>query len=94
MNDIAFTAHAEERIQQRGIPPMVIDLLMQFGSASRCGGAERLMFDKAARKRLRRHLGGDRGLKLIDRWLRVYAIVGDDGRVVTTAHKQTHFYRD
>jgi hypothetical protein len=48
MSDITFTMHAETRIQQRGIPPMVIDLLMQFGSASRCGGAERLMFDKLA----------------------------------------------
>jgi hypothetical protein len=94
MNDIAFTAHAEERIQQRGIPPMVIDLLMQFGSASRSDGAERLMFDKLARKRLRRHLGGDRGLKVLERWLNVYAVIGDNGQVVTAAHKHRHFYRD
>jgi len=93
MNDIAFTTHAEKRIQQRGIPPMVIDLLMQFGSASRCDGAERFMFDKLARKRLRRHLGGDRGLKVIDRWLNVYAVVGDNGQVVTAAHKHSRFRR-
>jgi hypothetical protein len=93
MSDITFTMHAETRIQQRGIPPMVIDLLMQFGSASRCGGAERLMFDKLALRRLRRHLGGDRGLKLIDRWLNVYAIIGDNGQLVTVAHKHSHFYR-
>ena len=36
------------RLQQRGIPPMIVDLLEQFGSAMRCHGAERLMFDKAA----------------------------------------------
>jgi hypothetical protein len=93
MSDITFTMHAETRVQQRGIPPMVIDLLMQFGSASRCGGAERLMFDKLALRRLRRHLGGDRGLKLIDRWLNVYAIIGDNGQLVTVAHKHSHFYR-
>jgi hypothetical protein len=93
MSDITFTMHAETRIQQRGIPPMVIDLLMQFGSASRCGGAERLTFDKLALRRLRRHLGGDRGLKLIDRWLNVYAIIGDNGQLVTVAHKHSHFYR-
>lgn len=93
MSDITFTMHAETRIQQRGIPPMVIDLLMQFGSASRCGGAERLMFDKLALRRLRRHLGGDRGLKLIDRWLNIYAIIGDNGQLVTVAHKHSHFYR-
>ena len=93
MSDITFTMHAETRIQQRAIPPMVIDLLMQFGSASRCGGAERLIFDKLALRRLRRHLGGDRGLKLIDRWLNVYAIIGDNGQLVTVAHKHSHFYR-
>lgn len=93
MSDITFTMHAETRIQQRGIPPMVIDLLMQFGSASRCGGVERLMFDKLALRRLRRHLGGDRGLKLIDRWLNIYAIIGDNGQLVTVAHKHSHFYR-
>lgn len=93
MSNITFTMHAETRIQQRGIPPMVIDLLMQFGSASRCGGAERFMFDKLALKRLRRHLGGDRGLKLIDRWLKVYAVIGDNGQLVTAAHKHSHFYR-
>jgi hypothetical protein len=93
MSDITFTMHAETRIQQRGIPPMVVDLLMQFGSASRCRGSERLMFDKLALRRLRRHLGGDRGLKLIDRWLNVYAIIGDNGQLVIVAHKHSHFYR-
>lgn len=93
MNDIVFTNHAEKKLQQRAIPPMIVDLLMQFGSASRCGGAERLMFDKRARKRLRRHLGGDRGLKLVDRWLNVYAVIGDNGQVVTAAHKHSHFHR-
>ena len=72
---------------------MVIDLLMQFGSASRCGGAERLMFDKSALQTPRQHLGGDRGLKLIDRWLNVYAVVGDNGQLITVAHKDKHFYR-
>lgn len=93
MTDLAFTTHAEKRIQQRGIPPMVVDLLMRFGSASRCDGAERFMFDKNARNRLRQHLGGDRGLKIIDRWLNVYVVIGDNGQVVTAAHKHRHFHR-
>jgi hypothetical protein len=93
MNDLAFTAHAQTRLQQRAIPPMVVDLLMQFGSPFRCGGAERLMFDKSAVKRLRRHLGGHRGLKVVERWLNVYAVVGDNGNLVTAAHKSAHFHR-
>ncbi|MEH2565226.1 hypothetical protein [Bradyrhizobium sp. AZCC 2289] len=93
MNDLAFTTHAQTRLQQRAIPPMVVDLLMQFGSPFRCGGAERLMFDKSAVKRLRRHLGGHRGLKVVERWLNVYAVVGDNGNLVTAAHKSAHFHR-
>jgi hypothetical protein len=92
-NHLSLTTHAEARLQQRAIPPLVVDLLMQFGSSSRCGGAERLMFDKAAVKKLRHHLGGHRGLKVVERWLGVYAIVGDNGHLVTAAHKCSHFHR-
>ena len=93
MSGLDFTDHSQARLQQRAIPPMVVELLMEFGSPSRCGGAERLMFDKAAVKKLRHHLGGPRGLKVVERWLTVYAIVGDNGRLVTAAHKRSHFHR-
>jgi hypothetical protein len=86
MNGLMFSEHARARLQQRAIPPLVVDLLMQFGSPSRCGGAERLMFDKQAVKRLRQHL-------FVERWLNVYAIIGDNGNVVTIAHKCAHFHR-
>jgi hypothetical protein len=93
MADLPLTAHSMARLQQRAIPPLVVDLLMRFGSPSRANGAERLMFDKSAIKRLRHHLGGDRGLKLVERWLNVYAVVGDNGSVVTAAHKTKRFRR-
>ena len=44
--------HAAERLQQRAIPPVMVELLERFGSEMRCGKAEKLFFDKAARKRL------------------------------------------
>jgi len=83
-----LTAHASTRLQQRSIPGFVVELLERCGSETRCGKADRLFFDKAARKRLRRHLGGDRAMKLIDRWMGVYAVVGDDGSLVTVAHRR------
>jgi len=92
-NDLPLTVHSRARLQQRAIPPLVVDLLMQFGSASRANGAERLTFDKTAIKRLRHHLGGDRGLKVVERWLGVYAVIGDNGFVVTAAHKKERFRR-
>jgi hypothetical protein len=82
-----LTTHASTRLQQRSIPGFVVELLERCGSEMRCGKADRLFFDKAARKRLRHHLGGDRAMKHIDRWMGVYAIVGDDGSLVTVAHR-------
>ena len=80
--------HAQERIQQRAIPPLVVELLEEFGSPERCGRADRLVFDKAARRRLSRHLGGERSLRMIEPWLHVYAVVADDGQLITVAHRQ------
>ncbi|UDL96146.1 hypothetical protein LGH83_08175 [Lichenihabitans sp. PAMC28606] len=88
MIDASFTAHAGRRCQQRAIPPMVVELLERCGSERRCGQADRLFFDKAAKKRLRQHLGGKRGLQLIERWMSVYAVIGDNGRVITVAHSR------
>lgn len=82
-----LTLHAEVRLQQRAIPLFVVELLEEFGSASRCDGAERLTFDKAARQRVARHLGGPRSLHVIDRWLNVYAVISDNGRLVTASHR-------
>ncbi|MFG1227181.1 hypothetical protein [Xanthobacter wiegelii] len=86
------TYHAAERMQQRAIPQFVIDLLFICGSDMRAGGADRLIFDKAALRRLRRHLGGERALRMIERWLDVYAVVSDSGVLVTVAH-QTRRHR-
>jgi hypothetical protein len=72
----------------------MIDLLEQFGSEVRCCGANRLIFDKAAIKRLKHHLGGDRGLHLIARWLDVYAVLSDDGCIVTVAHQTRRVWRN
>lgn len=88
-----LTKHAMHRLQQRGIPQMVIELLERFGSSMRCGGAERVFFDKAARRRLQAHLGGARGLRAIEAWLRVYIVIGDNGQIITVAHQQDRFVR-
>ena len=86
-----LTHHARARLQQRAIPPLVIGLLEQFGSVARCGGAERLTFDKAARRRLARELGGSRSMQIVERWLSVYAVVGDNGHLVTASHRTRRF---
>lgn len=90
---MSFTRHAEARLQQRAIPAFVVDLLERFGSTTRCGGADRLFFDKPGRKRLERYLGGARSLRLIRPLLDLYAVVSDDGRVVTVGHRSKRINR-
>ncbi len=88
-----LTAHASRRMQQRSIPPMALELLERFGSECRCGGAYRLYFDKAARRRMRDHYGGSGSPKRIESWLNVYVVVGDNGKVFTAAHRTTRLRR-
>jgi hypothetical protein len=90
---MSLTRHAEVRLQQRAIPPFVVDLLERCGSTVRCGGADRLFFDKAAKKRLERHLGGARSLRLVEPWLGVYAVINDNGSVVTAGHRSKRVHR-
>jgi hypothetical protein len=85
---MGFTAHALRRLQQRAIPQHIVELLERCGSVERCRQADRLFFDKAAKKRLAHHLGGRRGLRIIEPWLSVYAVIGDNGHVVTVGHRR------
>jgi hypothetical protein len=52
-----------------------------------------LFFDKAAKQRLKRYFGHTSGLRSIERWLNVYAVIGDNGRLVTVARRQRRFRR-
>lgn len=88
MTALAFTSHAEARLNQRGIPPFVVELLDRFGTVRRSYGQEKVYFDKKAKKALRRHFGGARGMRLVEPFLDVYAVMSEDGAVVTVGHLQ------
>lgn len=90
---MSYTHHAAERMQQRSIPPIIVEFLERFGSSMRSGGADRLFFDKAACRRLRAHLGGERGLKPISKWLNAYIVISDDGQLITAARQTGRFRR-
>ena len=94
MNSDDLTRHARERMQQRAIPPFVLDLLDEFGTRLHSCGAERIVFDKGACKRLKHKFGGDRGMRFVERWLNVYAVLGDSGRYLTAGHAHRRVWRD
>lgn len=89
----SISQHAQHRLQQRAIPSLVLDLLEECGSVARTRDGESLYFDKAARRRLRHRLGGERGMRLIEPWLGIYAVIGDQGLVITAGHRQRRLRR-
>jgi len=83
-----MTEHANKRRQQRGVPLVVIDLLLKFGARERDGhGCEVIYFDRRARKQVQSYMGGAIG-KLSER-LDTYAVVAED-RVVTVGTRFKH----
>lgn len=80
-----MTKHAAIRQQQRGIPPLMIDLLLDFGSSEPAGnGTFLLFFDKSARRRLESYAGPL--AKVFQEHLGVYAVVANE-TVITTGHR-------
>ena len=88
-----MTIHAERRHQQRAIPSLVTSLLVDYGTCVRHGGADVHYIDRQARKRLRKAVGGDRNLALIEPWLNTYVVIGDDGAIITVGRRQTRLKR-
>lgn len=80
------THHANTRSQQRAIPPMMIDLLLQFGKRESAGsGVAKLFFDKPARRRVAAYAGPL--ASLLDEHLDLYAVVGQDMQVITVGNR-------
>lgn len=78
--------HATSRMQQRNIPPLIIDLLMEFGASERAGdGTTKLFFNKPARRRLKAYAGALADVLVPH--LDVYAVVANDTKVITVGHR-------
>lgn len=83
---LALTPHAQACMQQRGICPRAIDLLLDYGRERHVHGCVRkiVYFDKTARRRLAR---ANPALARVAGRCRTYAIQGADGGVVTVGHR-------
>ena len=85
-----LTQHAAVRAQQRGISPLIVDLLVRFGARQKSGdGTEMCYFDRHARKALGSYVGG--AISRLSDELDAYAIVS--GELVVTVgprYKKIH----
>jgi hypothetical protein len=81
-----LTQHANVRCRQRAIPPLLIDLLFQFGVSESLGeGVTKLFFDKVSRRKVKAYAG--QLASLLDEHLNLYAVVGIDSEVITVGHR-------
>lgn len=90
---LPLTEHARSRLQQRGIPALVLDCLLTYGRKLHDHrGGEVIFFDRESRSQLRRERG-DAVFKRLETKLDTYAILGGDGCVVTVGHRTKRINR-
>jgi hypothetical protein len=87
-----FSGHGAARSAQRVIPLRAVDLLLEYGICTRSRGADRYFFDQAGRRRLQQDLG-DLRFREVERWLDIYAVVADDGTIITVAWRTRRLRR-
>ena len=88
-----LSLHAQQRMQQRGIPLKVVDYLLAYGRVSHDhhGGCV-IWLDKRSRSRI----GAEEGQKLLrklDKHLNAYVVTDTDGTVVTVGHRYRRIKR-
>ena len=88
------TYHAEARAQQRGIPPLVVQWLDQFGEEEYDGhGGILRFFSHASRRALEREVGRAPVRKLHE-YLDIYKVESSyDGSVITIGHRTRRINR-
>jgi hypothetical protein len=79
-----YTHHAVVRMQQRSIPPAVVELLLDFGTATPVGGgACSYRFTKDSWAEAKAALGA--AAVAFERYRNAYVVESSDGAVVTVA---------
>lgn len=81
-----LTEHATQRVQQRGIPPAIINWLIEYGAVEYSHDARKRFFDKTARKKLGKALGNEVVNRLGD-LLNCYLVESLHGEVITVSHR-------
>ena len=82
-----LTRHGRTRMQQRRVPPLIVEWLSDYGACRHdCRGAELRYFDKRARKSLAREVGAA-VLAQLSSYLDTYLVTDDTGTVITVGYR-------
>lgn len=91
---LTITTHARARIQQRGIPEVVVENLLDFGrEAYDHHGSRVVYFDRRARAELKR-VCGEATFRRIESRLDAYAVLAPSGDIVTVGHRTRRINRN
>ncbi|MCH8323252.1 MAG: hypothetical protein IIB64_09300 [Proteobacteria bacterium] len=90
LNTLNYSNHALKRQQQRNIPPIIVKWLFDFGTSIRHQGAEVLYFDHQSIRNLKKYTGKAFYNKIRE-FTNSYAVVSDDGTIITLGRKFKHF---
>ena len=85
-NNPDFTAHAQERIQQRGFSQSHINIVTEFGKRKVRKKAYVYFMDKGARAKAERAMGRGAYRRVEDK-LGIYVVKSFSGRIITVAHR-------
>ena len=92
--------HAEARMRQRAIPPIIVAWILDYGRDMRHHGASVYFLNREARNKLKREarnkLKRDIGAKpyaQIENRLDPYVVVSDDGTIVTVGRRYKRLKR-
>lgn len=78
------TKHAKLRMQQRGIPPIVVQWLEDYGDKVHDHQGGIIMhFSKRAKRRLENAVGRE-PVRRMHEWLRAYLVKSTEGFLITT----------
>ncbi len=91
MNTEFLTKHAEIRVRQRAIPPVVVDWLELFGTVEHQADAELVYFDRHSLRKLASYTGGFSGR--LENINNAYLIRGNNGRILTAGYRDKHITR-
>ncbi len=86
---MTLTRHAQVRAQQRCIPPLIVDWLLAYGTRQSSHAAERVVFDKRARRALGRGVGPT-VVKQMSRFMNTAIVVDPATDEVITVIRQGH----
>ncbi|MCP3127662.1 hypothetical protein [Shewanella sp. KJ2020] len=87
------SAHAIQRMGQRGVNQFMVDLVMEFGCCEYHKGCEIYLMTKSSCRRVNDYIGHQFAKQLLSKIIGVYVVISE-GTILTVARKNNHFKKN